>query len=68
MCSSDLQADNLLGLIESLTVEEGASEDASAAQGGPTDDELEEAKELAADILGLPMPERKEKAPSAEDA
>jgi N utilization substance protein A len=53
------QADNLLQLIESLTVEEGASEDAPAAEGGPTDEELEEAKQLAADVLGLPMPERK---------
>ncbi|HUF49458.1 MAG TPA: transcription termination factor NusA [Longimicrobiales bacterium] len=60
------QADNLLRLIESLTVEEGASEDAAAApEGGPSAEELEEAKELAADILGLPMPERKR---STEDA
>jgi N utilization substance protein A len=54
------QADNVLRLIESLTVEEGASDDASAAaESGVTDEELEEAKQLAADVLGLPMPERK---------
>jgi transcription termination/antitermination protein NusA len=54
------QADNLLQLIESLTVEEGANDDsAAAAEGAPTDEELEEAKQLAADVLGLPMPERK---------
>jgi N utilization substance protein A len=60
------QADNLLQLIESLTVEEGASEDAPV-EGAPTDEELEEAKQLAADVLGLPMPERKTPAPSVED-
>jgi N utilization substance protein A len=60
------QADNVLRLIESLTVEEGASEDAAAAaESGVTDAELEEAKQLAADVLGLPMPERKR---STEDA
>jgi transcription termination/antitermination protein NusA len=63
------QADNLLQLIESLTVEEGASEDAAPAEGAPTDEELEEAKQLAADVLGLPMPERKSApAPATEDA
>ncbi|MBR9990855.1 MAG: transcription termination factor NusA [Gemmatimonadetes bacterium] len=62
------QADNLLQLIESLTVEEGAGDDAPAAEGAPTDEELEEAKQLAADVLGLPMPERKTPAPSTEDA
>jgi transcription termination/antitermination protein NusA len=63
------QADNVLGLIESLTVEENAGEEAGAgAEGGPTAEELEEAKELAADILGLPLPERKPRAASAEDA
>jgi N utilization substance protein A len=54
------QADNVLRLIESLTVEEGAADDsAAAAEAGVSEAELEEAKELAADILGLPMPERK---------
>jgi transcription termination/antitermination protein NusA len=62
-------ADNLLGLIESLTVEEGAADEAAApAEGAPTDDELEEAKQLAADVLGLPMPERRPKQGSTEDA
>ncbi len=51
------EADEVLSLIESLTVEEGAAEEAEAAA-GPTEAELAEARELAADILGLPLPER----------
>src|SRR5262245_8979907 len=51
------QADRLLQLIESLTVEEGVSEE-SEVPGGPSAQELAEARELAADILGLPLPER----------
>ncbi len=51
------QADHVLQLIESLTVEEGAGEEQPAA-GGPTEAELAEARELAADILGLPLPTR----------
>jgi N utilization substance protein A len=50
--SSD-EADELLRLIESLTVEEGASEESEA--GGPTPQELAEARELAMDILGMPI-------------
>lgn len=62
------QADNVLRLIESLTVEENAGDDSSAGgEGGPTAEELEEAKELAADILGLPLPERKPRAGASED-
>ncbi|HET9440735.1 MAG TPA: transcription termination factor NusA [Longimicrobiales bacterium] len=51
------EADEVLSLIESLTVEEGAPEEAEATE-GPTAEELAEARELAADILGLPLPER----------
>jgi N utilization substance protein A len=51
------QADRLLQLIESLTVEEGVAEE-SEVPGGPSAQELAEARELAADILGLPLPER----------
>jgi N utilization substance protein A len=51
------QADEVLRLIESLTVEEGAGDESSAAAGGPTEAELAEARELAADILGLPLTE-----------
>ena len=51
------EADEVLSLIEALTVEEGAPEEAEAP-GGPTAEELAEARELAADILGLPLPER----------
>ena len=51
------EADEVLSLIESLTVEEGAPEEAETP-GGPTAQELAEARELAADILGLPLPER----------
>ncbi len=46
------QADEVLKLIESLTVEEGASEEASP-QDGPTEDELAEVRELAADIMNF---------------
>ncbi len=49
------EAERVLSLIESLTVEEGAAEEAAA--GGPTEQELAEARELAADILGLKLPE-----------
>jgi len=63
------QADSLLALIESLTVEEGApDEPMDALPPGMTEEELEEAKQLAADVLGLPMPERKPRAGTAEDA
>jgi N utilization substance protein A len=47
-------ADDVLSLIETLTVEEGAADEqtnAAAAQ------ELAEVRELAADILGLPLPD-----------
>ncbi|HSJ09145.1 MAG TPA: transcription termination factor NusA [Longimicrobiales bacterium] len=53
------QADNLLGLIETLTVEEGAADETPSPESDLSDAELEEAKQLAADVLGLPMPERK---------
>ena len=46
------QADEVLKLIESLTVEEGATEEASP-QDGPTEDELAEVRELAADIMNF---------------
>jgi len=52
------QADEVLQLIESLTVEEGSSDEAAPTD-GPTEAELAEARELAADILGLPLPDRK---------
>lgn len=55
------QADEMLRLIESLTVEEGAAEE----PGGPTPEELEEARQLAADILGLPLPEFNREKPEA---
>jgi N utilization substance protein A len=45
------QAEQVLTLIESLTVEEGASEEAPA--GGPSEADLAEARQLAADILSL---------------
>jgi hypothetical protein len=51
------EAERVLRLIESLTVEEGANEEPAA--GGPTEAELAEARELAADILGLKLPESK---------
>ncbi|MHB1167940.1 MAG: transcription termination factor NusA [Longimicrobiales bacterium] len=50
-------ADDVLKLIESLTVED-AGEETAQAEGGPSEEELAEAREFAADILGLPLPER----------
>ncbi len=50
-------ADDVLRLIESLTVED-AGEESAQAEGGPSEEELAEAREFAADILGLPLPER----------
>ena len=51
------EADEVLSLIESLTVEEGAPEEAEA-NNGPTAEELAEARELANEILGLPASDR----------
>jgi N utilization substance protein A len=51
------EAERVLRLIESLTVEEGAAEEQPTD--GPTEQELAEARELAADILGLKLPESK---------
>jgi len=44
------QADGVLRLIESLTVDEGSAEE---APGGASAAEMEEARQLAADILGV---------------
>ncbi|HSJ14939.1 MAG TPA: transcription termination factor NusA [Longimicrobiales bacterium] len=52
---TEADADEVLRLIESLTVEEGGGED-SAGGDSPSEQELAEARELAADILGLPLP------------
>ena len=49
-------ADDVLRLIESLTVEEGSSEEAPAL-GEATEQEMAEAAELAADILNIPLGE-----------
>jgi N utilization substance protein A len=54
-------ADEVLRLIESLTVEEGAAEEAAS---GPSEAELAEVRELAADILGLPLPPSKTTTPA----
>ena len=48
------EADEVLRLIEALTVEEGQEEAAT----GPTAEEMEEARGLAAEILGLPLGSR----------
>jgi N utilization substance protein A len=61
-------ADEVLRLIESLTVEEGAADEAASAAGGPTEAELAEVRELAADILGLPLPPNMTDAPPARAA
>ncbi len=50
------EAAEVLRLIEALTVEEGEE----AAGTGPTAEEMEEARGLAAEILGLPMGSRGE--------
>jgi len=48
------EADAVLRVIDELTVEE-AGEEAAAPAGGPTEAELAEARELAAEVLGLPL-------------
>ena len=48
-------ADDVLKLIESLTVEEGSGDEAPAASA--SDAEMEEAAQLAADILAIPLGE-----------
>ncbi|HEY8485521.1 MAG TPA: transcription termination factor NusA [Longimicrobiales bacterium] len=45
------EADEVLRVIDELTVEEGEEGEAD----GPTPEELEEAREVAAEILGLPL-------------
>jgi len=47
-------ADEVLRVIDQLTVEDSAPE--AAEDAGPTDAELAEAREVAAEILGLPNP------------
>jgi transcription termination/antitermination protein NusA len=64
------QADNVLSLIESLTVEDGSTDEAPTGLENLTEAELAEAKELAADILGLPMsgdPEARETSQAARE-
>jgi transcription termination/antitermination protein NusA len=55
------RADEVLRLIESLTVEEGAGDEAGS--GGPSAEDLAE----AADILGLPLPPPPKAADASED-
>jgi N utilization substance protein A len=47
-------ADDVLSLIETLTVEEGAADEPANAA---AEKEMAEVRELAADILGLPLPD-----------
>ena len=47
-------ADDVLSLIETLTVEEGAADEPGTAA---AEKEMAEVRELAADILGLPLPD-----------
>jgi transcription termination/antitermination protein NusA len=51
------EADQVLAIIEEYTVEDAAAEAAPAD--GPSEQELREAQEMAAEILGLPMGEGK---------
>src|SRR5688572_15894458 len=57
-------ADEVLRVINELTVEDSDTEEPTVA-GGPTAQEMQEARELAAEIMGGPLPERKLE--SAED-
>jgi N utilization substance protein A len=50
-------ADAVLRVIDSLTVEDNATEE--AAPSGPTEEELAEAREVAAEILGVTLPDSK---------
>lgn len=62
-------ADKLIAVIDELTVVDDVSEQESAdASGQPTEEELEEAREMAAEILGLESPTRKEAKAVAEAA
>jgi len=49
------EADAVLKVIEDLTVEDAASEEVAEAE-GPSDEELAEAREVAAEILGISLP------------
>src|SRR5690554_2740354 len=49
-------ADEVLRVIDQLTVEDAAAEAAAAEGAGPSDAELAEAREVAAEIPGLPNP------------
>lgn len=49
------EADAVLRVIDDLTVEENSTEEAPS--GGPTAEELAEAREVAAEILGIPLAE-----------
>jgi N utilization substance protein A len=54
-------ADEVLRIIDELTVEDTEGEEQTAAAGdGPTEQELAEARELAAEIMGTPLPSKKE--------
>lgn len=48
------EADEVLRVIDELTVEENAGEE-EGEQTGPTEEELAEAREVASEILGLPI-------------
>lgn len=50
------EADEVIRVIDDLTVEESTQEEVPS--NGPTEEELAEAREVAAEILGIPLPER----------
>jgi len=59
------QADGVLRLIESLTVDEGNAEETPA---GVSEAEMAEARQLAADILGVPAPASERSGSAGGDA
>ena len=59
-------ADSVLRVIDELTVEDAPSEEPAVP--GPTDAEMAEVQEVAAEILALPMSEKKKKTTTRSDA
>ena len=59
-------ADAVLRIIDELTVEDAPAEEPEAA--GPTDAEMAEVQEVAAEILALPMSDKKKKKTAPSDA
>ncbi|MGH7475892.1 MAG: transcription termination factor NusA [Longimicrobiales bacterium] len=60
--------EQVLRIIEELTVVDDSSTEAGAAASGPTAEELAEARQVAAEILGIQVDAEPESAPRASEA